>query len=390
LLLRDGAGSCLPVIVDAAPMPGHRAWAVETIQAAASWEAGAAPAGQQAATGYYQRVFEESVVPTILTSRSGNILEVNVRAREVLRAHEKELVGAPLAGLLADEALPAYHEAVASLAHSGRARARLTLLAQPDLILDAEAREIRGDAAFIQWVAHDVTSYVATERLRHDLVDLLLHDLRSPLATSILGVETAERALHGQDKPRAQRSLAAAGVALRRLGRLVDSLLDISHLEAGQPLHRLEEVNPVELLHVAAAEVEPALAGPGLDLQLEVPPNLPTIMADGEMFFRVVINLLDNAIKFSPRDGEVQLTATAQDRGVLICVTDRGPGIPRELQPRIFDKFIGYYLPHAPRGYGLGLSFCKLAVEAHGGWLAVDSSPGKGSTFAVWLPNRPG
>ncbi len=229
----------------------------------------------------------------------------------------------------------------------------------------------------------------AADRLRGDLLDLVLHDLRSPLATTILGAETIERYLGQNDIARAQRSLAMTSAALRRLSRLVDSLLDAGRLDAGQSLLHWTEVAPAELLAAAAEEVQLAMAAHNLDLQLELPPDLPAIVADGDMVFRAVINLLDNAIKFSPPRGQIWLKAAAQDYGLLVTVADQGPGIPRELQPRIFDKFIGLHLPQAPRGYGLGLSFCKLAIEAHGGWVAVDSSPGQGSTFALWLPVEP-
>jgi PAS domain S-box-containing protein len=389
LLLRDASGRERSLVLDAAPLPSRRSRAILTLRAAEPWEA-ASTAGGRGAPGQHERLFEEGAVPMILTSQSGTILEVNARAREVLRAHEKEIVGAPLGGLLADEALPAYHEAVASLANSGKARAQLTLLAQPDLALEAHAREIRGERPFVQWVLHDVTPHVATERLRRDLVDLLLHDLRSPLATSTLGVETAERSLERDDPGRARRSLAMVTLALRRLARLVDSLLDLSRLEAGHPIVRPAEVQPAELLLAAAAEMEPMLAAQQVHLELDIAADLPAIVADGDMLYRAALNLLDNAVKFSPHEGAVQLRATAQDRGLLLCVTDEGPGVPRELQPRIFDKFIGQYLPNAPRGYGLGLSFCKLAAEAHGGWLAVDSTLGQGSTFALWVPVDPG
>ncbi len=390
LLLRDAAGHRRAVIVDTSPFPGRRLRAVMSVRAAEAWQAEPEPAVPKAALGQYERLYEEAAVPIILASQSGTVLETNARAREVLRAQDKEVVGAPLSGLLADESVPAYHQAVASLVHSGKARARLTLLSQPDLILEALAREIRSEPPLVQWVLYDVTHYVATDRMRRDLIDLVLHDLRSPLATSSLGVETIERGIERGDTSRVRRALSMVSAAMRRLGRLVDSLLDLSRLEAGQPILQPAESDFGPLLLAAAAEVELALAPRHLHLELEVPGDLPAIIADGDMLYRATVNLLDNAIKFSPQGGEVRLSAMAQDHGILISVSDQGPGIPRELQPRIFDKFIGQYLPQAPRSYGLGLSFCKLAVEAHGGWLAVDSAPGRGSTFAFWVPVRPG
>jgi signal transduction histidine kinase len=202
-------------------------------------------------------------------------------------------------------------------------------------------------------------------------------------------LEAAGRNLDRGETAKVRSSLATTGMALRRLGRLVDSLLDISRLEAGQPVLRLAQVQLREVLQVACCEIEPALHAHNLRLDSSLPADLPVVVADGDMILRAVINLLDNAIKFSPSDGCIWLRTTTQDQGVLISITDEGPGIPQELQPRIFDKFVGLHLPHAPRGYGLGLAFCKLAAQAHSGWIAVDSVPGRGSTFALWLPCRP-
>jgi len=397
LLIRDTSGRLRALIVDAQRLRGGRPLAIEILHVARPGDGGPAPEAPLASLrearvlfGRYERLFEEAAVALIVTNATATVVEANGRAFRLLGAGEAQVVGQPLASYLTDSTLRPFHEALLSLAHSGQARAQLSLQNQPGIVFETEARQTRsGESSFVQWALHDVTAHVTTDRLRRDLVDLVLHDLRSPLATSILGVDTAERSLERDDTSRAQRSLPMVSAALRRLGRLVDSLLDVSRLEAGQPLLRPGEVEPGQLLTAAAAEVRPALEPRGLHLELEVAPDLPRMAADGDMLFRAVINLLDNAIKFSPPNGQVRLKATAQDYGLLICVSDQGPGVPLALQPRIFDKFVGLHLPQAPRGYGLGLAFCKLAAEAHGGWIAVDSTPGQGSTFALWLPARP-
>ena len=397
LFLQDDAGRLRPVLLNARRLAGSSPpRALVVLQPLAAGEVGQAgvsyslPARPWTRTTHQDALFELSPAPQVLTDRGGAICGANERARELLGAHERELVGAPLAGLLADDALPSLQGALESLASGGHAQARLWLHDRPGIILQAQAGELpTAEGPRVLWVLHDVSAQAETERLRSDLVDLVLHDVRSPLATALLGVEAGERSMERGDGAKARASLAMASGSLRRLGRLVDSLLDVSRLEAGQPLLRATQTEPEPLLRAAASELGPALMAHDLHLEVQVPAGLPALFADGDMILRAVINLLENALKFSPRSGRIWLRAAAQDHGVLISVTDEGPGIPRELQPRVFDKFVGLHVPHAPRGYGLGLAFCKLAAEAHAGWIAVDSSPGRGSTFALWLPERP-
>ncbi len=379
-LLRDASSRLRPVIVETFRLAGRRPLALATIRADAP---GPSPAGR------YLRLFEECPSPLILTTTDGRIIDVNARGRLLLQRSGAPLAGSSLSEHVTAESAPAVQQALDALA-VGEVETRLTIRAQPELTFEARLRALQeGEQTLVQWALHDVSSHVRTEQLRRDLVDLVLHDLRSPLATSLLGVEAAERNLQRADAERALRSLGTAAAALRRLTRLIDSLLDVSHLEAGQPIVRLQRVNPEELFQQIREEVELALAAHKLQMEIELAPGLPTIVADGDMLYRAVLSLLDNAIKFSPAGSQIWVRVGAQDYGLLITVTDQGPGIPRELQPRVFDKFVGLQLPHGPRSYGLGLAFCKLAVEAHRGWVAVDSTPGEGSTFALWVPANP-
>ncbi len=397
LVLRDTRGRLRALVVSARCVGGHGpARAIATFQAAPAWQDeegdGALLARlneSQAVRTRYQRLFEESPAPLLLTDAGGKVEEANYEAAALLRA-AAPLAGSELAAHLADDAAPALEEALRSAQSAPEARAQMRLRRRPGQVVEARVRRMAGDDyPVVQWALRDVTAEAEVERQRRDLTDLMLHDLRSPLATALLGVETVGRVLQRGEPARVERPLATAHAALRRLGRVVDSLLDISRLEEGQMPLQLSEFAADEMLAEVAREAELVMSLHGLRLELEVAPNVPTVLADRDMLYRAVLNLLDNAIKFSPPQGQVWLHAGARDGGLVLSVADQGPGIPPEFLPHIFDKFVGLQLPHAPRGYGLGLAFCKLAVEAHRGRVGVASRVGEGSVFTLWLPTRP-
>jgi len=397
LLLRDAAGRLQPLVVSARRVPGRGpARAIATLHPSEAWAAEESADRllarfneAQALAARYQRLFAESAAALLVTASDGTIREANARAGALLGRGEG-LEGLPLADLLADEARPALADALRLALDSGEAALRFRPHHARGRVLAAEARRLgEGREAGVQWALHDVTEQVEGERQRSDLTDLMLHDLRSPLATALLGVEAAQNALPSGGPAGPVRALTMARAALRRLSRLVDSLLDISRLQAGQVGLEPTEVRAGELLAEVVAEMELAVASHSLRLELEADPDLPVVIADRDMVYRAICNLLDNAIKFSPPGGRIRVRARPERGGLAISVADEGPGIPGEFLPRIFDKFVGLRLPEAPRGYGLGLAFCKLAAEAHGGSVTVDSAPGRGSTFTLWLPAGP-
>ena len=123
-----------------------------------------------------------------------------------------------------------------------------------------------------------------------------------------------------------------------------------------------------------------------VEISSEVQGQFPVLRVDQDMIRRVLVNLVTNAIKYSPRLGRVRITASQREEALKFSVIDQGPGILPQYQGRIFDKFARVQYEGAPTGVGLGLAFCRLAVEAHGGRIWVESAPGQGSTFSFTLP----
>ncbi|MGC9358366.1 MAG: GAF domain-containing protein, partial [Anaerolineae bacterium] len=236
-------------------------------------------------------------------------------------------------------------------------------------------------------VFRDVTQERLVAQIREDLTYTLVHDLRSPLSSISTALQFLELNLVGEiDEDYAQALDIALGSTDRML-RLIDTILDISGLESGEmPLDRSEFalrplVGDVERVHL------PQIRGKNLRFLNAVPETLPLLHADRDLVERVLQNLLHNAIKFTAAGGKISLTANVcetRPEYLSISISDTGCGIPPDLQPRLFEKFsTGRTLG---RGKGLGLTFCRMAVEAHGGRIWVEETSEAGTTFTLTLP----
>ena len=169
---------------------------------------------------------------------------------------------------------------------------------------------------------------------------------------------------------------------------MVSSLLDVSKMEAGEMKLNLTQCELLTIARDALSKVEP-LKG-DRQLMLSGADEPVTVIADAELIARVFQNLLGNALKFTPDDGRVTVSIEPSADAVRVLVQDTGPGIPPQYRERIFEKFFQVENRANRQKYstGLGLTFCKLAVEAHGGQVGVDSEEGRGSTFWFTLPRR--
>jgi signal transduction histidine kinase len=194
-----------------------------------------------------------------------------------------------------------------------------------------------------------------------------------------------------EDSDAALKSLL--GIATRsteRIQRLTSSLLDIRRLEAGKPIGNCVAVRTIELAQDAIDAVAATAQTKHQELDNKVPADLPSLLVDADMIRRVLINLLENAVKYTPQAGKFYIAARQEEDWVQIWVQDNGPGIPESDQDRIFEKFTRLNSKDSPRGLGLGLAYCRLAVEGHGGRIWVESQPGEGSRFTLTLPINKG
>lgn len=223
------------------------------------------------------------------------------------------------------------------------------------------------------------------DRMKTDFLMIISHEIRNPL-TSIEG--SLSLLLEKGIVLGVQRELLLiAQQNAHRLLRLVSNLLDLAKLEVGRIELELREVNLPELIRTTMKELQEMAGEKRVEVSFSHPEEMPLIQADEDRISSVLLNLLDNAIKFSRQGGRVWIEASISEDAVLVAVKDEGPGIAPEEQHKVFEKF--YQAEGSPRqGVGLGLYICKAFVEEHGGRIWVESEAGKGSTFTFSLPLR--
>ena len=240
-------------------------------------------------------------------------------------------------------------------------------------------------------VLRDITEQKQLEVYRDEITHMAVHDLRGPLWAVISGIHLALEDIRLiPETDMIQRSLDVAGQSANGLLKLVDSLLDISRLESRQmPLQRVPVILD-ELIASALAALSASLEDAEIELEMDIDQGLTPLMIDPIIIQRVLVNLLDNALRHTPAGGKIMITAQLRGRNVTLRVADSGAGIPPEERERIFERFrqVKDNIPlRGSKGSGLGLTFCKLAIEAHEGHIWVETNgPLPGACFVVSLP----
>jgi two-component system phosphate regulon sensor histidine kinase PhoR len=319
----------------------------------------------------------------VITDEAGTVVRLNGAAAGMLGTTSEEAVGRPfvvasrdhdLAGLLRT-ALATDGPRTATVEY-GRGRRVLETSAQPF----AGGGERLGLV-----VLRDVTELRRLEGVRREFVANVSHELRTPLASIRAVVETLEVGAVG-DPAVAGEFLGQIVGEVDRLTALVDELLDLARLEAGRTALKLEACDPADLLARAVERLRPQAERAGLALRVEAPPDLPRVRVDRGRIEQVVLNLVHNAIKFTPPGGEIVGSAGVADGTLRVSVRDTGVGVAADELPRVFERFYKTDAARRSAGSGLGLAIAKHIVQAHGGTIWADSTPGRGATFSFTLP----
>jgi two-component system sensor histidine kinase/response regulator len=232
-------------------------------------------------------------------------------------------------------------------------------------------------------VAAQLRQLQELEAARDTLTHMIVHDLRSPL-TGLQGyLDLLRMVVDGNAE--ALEYASEAQLIASRLTEMISQVLDVSRMESGQMPLSLKETDLAALLPAAVASLGPPPSG--IAVAYEIPAAAVTIPCDPDLIGRVVVNLVGNAFKFTPREGRVRVGLISEADRVRITVTDNGPGIPPEFRSKVFEKFGQAPLGQSSgtRSSGIGLTFCKLAVEAHGGKIGLEGAKGGGARFWVEL-----
>lgn len=231
----------------------------------------------------------------------------------------------------------------------------------------------------------DLTRLRRLETVRRDFISNVSHELRTPLASLKALAETLQDGAL-EDLPAARRFLGRMQTEVDALTQMANELLELSRIESGQVPLELRPVAPAKLLHSAAERMRAQTERAGLSLETDCSPDLPLTQADASRLEQVLVNLIHNALKFTPAGGEIRLHARQTGAWVRFDVSDTGAGIAPDDLPRIFERFYKADRARSGGGTGLGLSISRHLVESHGGRIWAESREGAGSTFHFTLP----
>jgi len=375
-LLIIGCGAAVWLWRRAAAAWGEaRAAALARAEAVAG-RAAAEQARQQGAS-HLACLGEASLAALLLIDADRQIVWGNVAAWEMFGA-TPTAVGQAFIGLVHDYEL---HQAVLDAISGGRAIMRQVVVNGRTLRIRAiPVLETGGAAAAIE----DVTELQRLGRARRDFVANLSHELRTPLANIDLAAQTLQDG-GTRDPALTQRMLSQIQTQVQALSQLSQEMMDLAQIESGQVLLKLVPAPIAPLVQKALAAMAPQAKHKAQHISLVLPGGLQALM-DEQQIARVIGNLLHNAVKFTPEGGIISISAEAVADDIRICVSDTGPGVPRDEQARIFERFYKHDRARSKGGTGLGLAIARHIVEGHGGRIWVESAAGEGARFYFTLP----
>jgi two-component system phosphate regulon sensor histidine kinase PhoR len=317
----------------------------------------------------------------IMVDGEGRVGMVNAAAERVLRISGREAAGRKFIEVVRDYEIDGLLQ---NCLQRGEQQKGLVEVSSSKQLLGVIATPLEGDGGCIV-LLQDLTELNKLENMRRDFVANLSHELRTPVASLKALTETLQEG--AIEEPAVARDfLSKMNAEVDRMTQMVQELADLSRIESGQAPLRKEMLNAADVLARAVGRLQEQVKRAGLTLKVDAPAGLPPVLADGERLEQVLLNLIHNAIKFTPPGGRIDVTAHADGDNMVFSVSDTGAGISADDLPRIFERFYKADKARTGRGTGLGLAIAKHIVEAHGGKIRAESVEGKGSTFIFTLP----
>ena len=329
--------------------------------------------------------------PVLVTDGEGKVTRLN-RAAESLFGARAQIIGKPIADVAHDQRIVM---AVSEALRAERAVAMESVSAAIPISMNGSEQSFRlrttpmrdTDGRLLGAVAllEDITHLREIDRLKSEFVNTAAQYLGTPLMDLQMGLHCLITDAAGEMTDKQKDILYTCREDIERLERLMRDLTDLSRIESGEVAPRLAPVKIEEVIQSAVEAFRLAAEGKDLSLRTDIATGLPQIHADADQIRRVLENLLSNAIRHTPRGGEIRITVDRREDYVAVSVADTGHGIPPEYLPRLFNRFL--YIPGATSGgTGLGLAISKRLIEAHGGQISAQSQVGLGATISFTLP----
>jgi two-component system, OmpR family, phosphate regulon sensor histidine kinase PhoR len=329
-------------------------------------------------------VLEEMTDGVVIVDQQGNVQLLNKAAEEMFDIASSSSTGHSLASVLRNhELVELWNKCQAS----GESQTTVLEFSPRHLYLQATASPLGASLpGSILFVFQNLTNLRRLETVRQDFISNISHELRTPLASLKALTETLQEGAL-DDPAAAPHFLERIESEVDSLSLIVSELLELSRIESGRVPLKLSPIHPCEIVDSAADRLRLQAERAGIELTTHCLPDLPLILGDLGRLEQVLVNLLHNAIKFTPPGGKIEVSAASQNESMVnFQVQDSGVGIPADELPRIFERFYKADRARTGGGTGLGLAIAKHLVESHGGAILAESLVGQGSKFSFTIP----
>jgi PAS domain S-box-containing protein len=320
----------------------------------------------------------------LVLDTNDRVADINPQARELMGVGKKRVIGQTVGHFLEPwpDLLGQFRDVKS---------AQIEIHLNNSTISDIELRisplaDEQGHLIGRLFIAQDISKRKNLEKLRDDLIRSMVHDLRNPLGSVMLSMDLLKTELTPVLTEEQLITFQTGEQSVQKILRLVNSILDINRLESGEMPLKREQISLQKIVAEAFKTQLLMANNKGIVLEKSIPFGLPAVMIDTELMPRVFQNLIDNAVKFSPNEGVVEIGAKNNPNGreIIVSVSDSGPGIQGNVKNRLFEKFSTGNVKGS--GSGLGLAFCRLVVEAHGGRIWLDEETKTGTTISLSIP----
>lgn len=333
----------------------------------------------------YLDLFDFAPVGYFTLDEHGHIMEANLTGCQILKMERQSLLKKNFAKFINPEETDVfYFYRKKVLENSARQTRELTMQKSDGTSFSAQLEGIKAGEGRVRIAVIDITELKKAAKLKDEFIGMVSHEIKTPLTVIIgaLSTVTADGVTQPEARELIQDAIAHADI----LANIIDNLLELSRSQADRLVLQKE---PTDVKEIAGNVVDKLRHKSSIhQLIIDIPSRLPIVDVDPLRAERVLYNLVDNAIKYSPNGGEVNIFARQEKGNLVVCVSDDGLGISQDDQPRLFQKFqrLDFRVKKSIQGVGLGLNVCRILVEAHGGQIWVKSKKGKGSTFYFTIP----